>query len=104
MPIFGREKISLLSNISIYTTEGDKPLGEVLQGIADSYGEDRPDVESITASKETLSDFMDRVLPIWDRERVHDSDIKKLVKWFDILRSKGMTTFTEEEETAEDEA
>jgi hypothetical protein len=43
------------------------------------------------------------VLPEWDRERVHTSDIKKLISWYNILVDNGITDFkeTEKEETTE---
>jgi hypothetical protein len=44
------------------------------------------------------------VLPEYDRERVHVSDIKKAFAWFNILVSAGITEFTlpEEEEQSEE--
>ena len=101
MPVFGREKMSLLSNISMYTTEGEKPLAEVMQGMYETFGEEIPDAQTVSESAETLKTFMDKALPNWDRERIHQSDIKKLAKWYQILRQKGMDSFllTEEEET-----
>lgn len=103
MPVFGREKMSLLSNISMYTTEGEKPLVEVMQGMYETFGEEIPDAKSVSESAETLKDFMDKALPNWDQERIHQSDIKKLAKWYQILRQKGMDSFMpSEEEEKED--
>ena len=103
MPVFGREKMSLLSNISMYTTEGEKPLAEVMQGMYETFGEEIPDAKSVSESAETLKSFMDKALPNWDQERIHQSDIKKLAKWYQILRQKGMDSFLlAEEEEKED--
>ena len=103
MPVFGREKVSLLSNISMYTTEGEKPLAEVMQGMYETFGEEIPDAKSVSESAESLRDFMDKALPNWDKERIHQSDIKKLAKWYQILRQKGMDSFMpSEEEEKED--
>jgi len=33
------------------------------------------------------------VLPAFDRDRVHDSDIRKLIQWYDILVKNGITDF-----------
>ena len=98
MPVFGREKMSLLSNISMYTTEGEKPLAEVMQGMYETFGEEIPDAKSVSESAESLKDFMDKALPNWDKERIHQSDIKKLAKWYQILRQKGMDSFMPSEE------
>lgn len=103
MPVFGREKMSLLSNISMYTTEGEKPLAEVMQGMYETFGEEIPDAKSVSESAESLKDFMDKALPNWDQERIHQSDIKKLAKWYQILRQKGMDSFMpSEKEDKED--
>lgn len=103
MPVFGREKMSLLSNISMYTTEGEKSLAEVMQGMYETFGEEIPDAKSVSESAETLKDFMDKALPNWDQERIHQSDIKKLAKWYQILRQKGMDSFMpSDEEEKED--
>lgn len=103
MPVFGREKMSLLSNISMYTTEGEKPLAEVMQGMYETFGEEIPDAKSVSESAESLKDFMDKALPNWDKERIHQSDIKKLAKWYQILRQKDMDSFMpSEEEEKED--
>lgn len=103
MPVFGREKMSLLSNISMYTTEGEKPLAEVMQGMYETFGEEIPDAQTVSESAETLKTFMDKALPNWDQERIHQSDIKKLAKWYQILRQKGLDSFllTEEDEKEE---
>lgn len=98
MPVFGREKMSLLSNISMYTTEGEKPLAEVMQGMYETFGKEIPDAKSVSESAESLRDFMDKALPNWDKERIHQSDIKKLAKWYQILRQKGMDSFMPSEE------
>lgn len=43
------------------------------------------------------------VLPDYDRERVYNNDIKKLIQWYNILIQNGYTEFVdaEAEETTE---
>ena len=36
------------------------------------------------------------MLPDFDRDRVHNSDIKKLLQWYNILVANGITDFDEE--------
>ncbi len=40
-----------------------------------------------------LHDYFAEVLPNYDRDRVHDSDIKKLLQWYNILAKYGITDF-----------
>lgn len=104
MPLFARDNIVSLADISIYTTEGEKPLGEVFEEIKSKYPEVISNEPEIVSDKAKLHGFMEEVLPIYDKDRVHDSDIKKLIKWYNILRHSGMDTFVvqnEEQSTAD---
>lgn len=75
-------KISLLHEISIYTTtrEGTIPLENVLKKIYQEYKED-PGVDA-NADGAELKAFMKTVVPEFDESRVYVSDLKKLVKWY----------------------
>ena len=46
---------------------------------------------------------MTAVLPDWDRDRVHYSDIKKLIQWYNILLRGGYTSFAEPQDEAGEE-
>lgn len=103
LPLFPRDNIASLADISIYTTEGDMPLGEVFEKIQEKYSDTIPNEAEILSDDKKLKAIMEEVLPIYDSERVHKSDIKKLVKWYNILKSSGMTSFVEEVEKDTDE-
>ena len=45
-----------------------------------------------------LKEFFGVVIPEYDRERVHDSDIKKAVSWFNLLVEAGLEKFELPEE------
>ena len=78
-------RISILSEISIYTTtkEGTVLLGIVLKKMHADFGNDLGvDAESDPAE---LKAFLKSVLPEYDESRVYVSDIKKLVKWYGII-------------------
>lgn len=78
-------KISLLDEISIYTTtkEGTIPLGDVLRKIKKEFGNDTG-VDGDSDGDE-LKAFLKSVLPEFDENRVYTSDMKKLVKWYAII-------------------
>lgn len=87
------QKVSVLDEISIYTTtaEGTVPLKQVLIKIKEKFGDDvqlNPDGGAVV-----LSSFMSQVLPEYDESRVYDSDIKKLIKWYIILRRYALEIF-----------
>jgi dephospho-CoA kinase len=47
------------------------------------------------ASGKELQDYFAKFLPNFDRDRVHSSDIKKLLQWYNILVEVGITNFEE---------
>lgn len=106
MPVFPRDSIASLADISIYTTEEDMPLGEVFEKIKEHYPNGVEEAEAILNDRERLRGWMLEVLPVYDVARVHDSDIKKLLRWYNLLRKAGMEQFVleETEETSEDQA
>ncbi|HZY80758.1 MAG TPA: DUF5606 domain-containing protein [Cyclobacteriaceae bacterium] len=81
----GNHRISILHEISIYTTtkEGTVPLGDVLKKIHETYGND-PGVDADSDTTE-LKAFLKSVVPEFDDTRVYTSDMKKLVRWYGIL-------------------
>ena len=42
-----------------------------------------------------MQDYFAEILPDFDRDRVHNSDIKKLLQWYDILIKAGISNFEE---------
>ncbi len=79
-------KMSLLDEISIYTRtkEGTIPLADVIKKIHKEFpGDLGVGGDSDPAE---LRAFLKSVLPDFDEDRVYPSDIKKLVKWFEIIR------------------
>jgi len=79
-------KMSLLDEISIYTRtkEGTLPLAEVLKKIHKEF----PDDLGVDGNSDPaeLKSFLKSVLPEFDEDRVYPSDIKKLIRWFEIIR------------------
>ncbi|MFP4470204.1 MAG: DUF5606 domain-containing protein [Bacteroidales bacterium] len=98
-PAFAHERISSLAEISIFTTEEDVPLEDVLKKIYEKY--DGKQVLDAKSDGEALKSFMEEVLPNYDKERVYTSDIKKLVQWYNILVAHDMLDFTEQEAEGE---
>lgn len=74
---------SPLDNISIYTDEDMVSVGEVLAMMKKQ--EASIPLISSSASNDDLKKYMAQVLPNYDREKVKVSDIKKLVRWYEII-------------------
>ena len=89
-------RISALTEISMYTEGEDIPLAEVFTKMY-TYTEGKPG-PSPKEGNARLKEFFGVVIPEYDRERVHDSDIKKAVAWFNMLVAAGITKFEIPEE------
>jgi Ribonuclease G/E len=88
MPAFATDRISALEDISIYTMEGDELLSSVYQSIYDKQnGEAALDHKS---DIKELKAYLLEVLPDYDEERVHSSDIKKIFQWYNLLQKDGL--------------
>lgn len=104
-PVSAREKVISLGDIAMYTESGDTPLGEILDKVYARNEGKVIDVKPLSSKKGGLKEEFAAVVEDFDRDRVHDSDIKKLFQWYNLLVQAGYTTFTEpEEESGADEA
>lgn len=104
-PAYTTDRVISLSDIAMYTEETEVPLNEVFMNIQKIYGENPIEVDYKKASETELHDFMAKALPEYDRERVHNSDIKKLIQWYNLLLKNGLTDFSAEgEEKSEENA
>ncbi len=93
--------VSLLSEISIYTFNEEKPLTEVMRNIAIKENEG-PAISHKEDNAKLVAYFME-ILPEYDSERVYPSDIKKVLNWYNLLQSKGLVSKVEPKiENAED--
>jgi transcriptional regulator with PAS, ATPase and Fis domain len=89
-------KVSALSDISIFTHEGEEPLRKVLDSIK-QLENGAPSI-SHKVSNDELKKYFQKLLPNFDEERVYISDIKKVITWYNQLQNIGMLDFSEEEE------
>ena len=102
LPAYGNEKIISLGDIAMYTDGDDVPLQQVLQAMKTKENGAVAALDVKTASAKELGAYLAEVLPNYDRDRVHVSDIKKLISWYNLLVNAGLTDF--EEEAAEEDA
>ena len=89
-------KISSLEDISIYGETEDIPLREVLVKIGEANGYAEIEIPSKNELKNVLASIVDI-----DKERVYESDIKKLFSWYNILVKNNILN---EESTKEQES
>lgn len=88
-PVFKTDKISSLNEISIFTTEEEKPLREVFQSIYRKEEGKNIAFEIKKAPSKDLFAYFKEVLPNYDTERVYASDVKKVFLWYNLLNNVG---------------
>lgn len=77
---------SHLESIEVYTTGENVNLVDVFTAMKESK-ETLPDAK---ADAKAIKAYFEKVFPSMDMERVYGSDMKKMVRWFDILSKAGV--------------
>lgn len=75
--------VSKLEDISIYTETDTVPLSDIMNKAEELFGKELP--VTVKSQDAELRDFMEKILPEYDRERVYPSNIRKLITWYQIL-------------------
>ena len=102
-PAFGSDRITSLNDIAMFTDEDDVPLTDVLESMKNVEGGKKSSVDYKKASGDELREYFAKILPNFDRDRVQNSHIKKLIQWYNILIENGISEFKDAEaETAEE--
>lgn len=91
-----------LESIAIYTEDDSVPLLDVFISMKEK--ENDTSLPESNASGEAHFGYLEKILPNFDKEKVHLSDVKKLIKWYLLLKpfdifqkeSEGETETTEE--------
>ncbi|MCM1530726.1 MAG: DUF5606 domain-containing protein [Bacteroides sp.] len=82
MPVFGLEKVSSLAEIAIYTQDGKMSLPNVFRAMHKALdGKKAQEPAQIKNLKEYFAQFV----PDFDTEHVYDSNIKKVLAWYNLL-------------------
>jgi len=93
---------SHLESIEVYTTGDNVNLVDIFTAI-ETAGDSLPDSKDNAAVKK----YFEKVYPDLDFEKVYSSDLKKMVKWYDVLKKNNieikLSEPPEEEETEEEE-
>ena len=93
---------SHLESIEVYTVRDNVNLVDILKAM-EASSEKLPDEKDNAG----LKTYFSKVYPDLDFDRVYSSDLKKMVKWYDVLKKNNieikLSEPPEEEETEEEE-
>src|SRR5437762_9913828 len=90
---------SHLESIEVYTVRENVNLAEIFQAM-EKTGSSLPEVRD----NATIKKYFEKVYPDIDFERVYSSDLKKMIKWFDVLSKNDIELKLSEPEPEVDEA
>lgn len=93
-----QHNFSHLESIEVFTTKDNTNLADVFLAMKDS-NEKLPEA---SADGKALKTYFEKVYPDMDFERVYTSDMKKMVKWFQILKSNEIEIKPKSSEETED--
>lgn len=97
LPIYARDKVVSLGDIAIYTDNDEVSLSDILLTIETKENGQEASIKPASKPEE-LRKYFAEILPNYDRERVYDSDIKKLITWYNLLISTGHSFKNEEQQ------
>jgi hypothetical protein len=93
-------KVNALEEIAVFTTGEDMPLGKVMDRLWEK--ENGGETISHKLPDDELRKYFAELLPEYDRERVYISDIKKVLRWYNILHRLNLLVKEEEEKKEEE--
>lgn len=102
IPVYAKDKVISLGDIAIYAEEEEVPLHKVLTTIKEKENGAQLTLVPSTAKPQELHSYFAEILPDYDRDRVYNSDIKKLLTWYNLLIANEMTDFAPVETAAEE--
>jgi hypothetical protein len=101
-PVMASQNVSSLADIAIYTYEDEISLAEIFKAIYKK--EEGKACISHKESAATVEAYIAEVIPDFDRERVYQSDMRKVLNWYNTLLEHGLVDLEDEQDAAADEA
>ncbi len=101
MNVPSNARVSSMTDISVFTSDGgERPLADIFTAFYEK-NEGKPTVGHKEDQRKIEAAFAE-IVPDYDLGRVHFSDMKKIVQWYNALVAAGMTEFRLPEESADE--
>tara|TARA_B100000287_G_C20515288_1_gene734732 strand:+ start:45 stop:461 length:417 start_codon:yes stop_codon:yes gene_type:complete len=94
-PLHSYNNANLLEEIGIYTYSDTKSLSEIINDIAKK--ENGKKTLSHKSSQKKLTDYFREIVADYDEQRVYNSDIKKVIQWYNIMQENGLIKIEKKE-------
>lgn len=99
---FNTARVSSLDEITVYAGKEDMPLGKVFDLISEK--ENGGPAIDFKSDPEKLRAYMEAIVPDYDRDKVYNSDIRKILQWYNILHGLNLLVKEEPEKKADEAA
>ncbi len=100
LPVASTQRITMLEDITMYCTSRDASLKEVMLKMKEN--DSASAAINPKADGNELKKFFETILPDYDQNRVYNSDIQKVIKWYQTLKDHVTFEAEAEEDTKED--
>ena len=97
-----QHNVTPLESIEVYTTGDNVRLHNVFQKMLE-HEASVPPVDAKSNDNNAIKTYFTSIFPEFDQERVYVSDMKKMLKWYEILKANDLLRFEAEEEAATEE-
>ena len=91
-----QHNVTPLESIEVYTTGENVRLHNVFQKMKEQE-EQIPLVDAKSADNKAIKIYFKCIFPDFDDERVYVSDMKKMLKWYEVLKANDLLRFDEQE-------
>ncbi|MEM6963480.1 MAG: DUF5606 domain-containing protein [Bacteroidota bacterium] len=96
-----KHQFTPLASIGVYTFEDSTELKIIFRTMMDQT-EGNP-IPAVGSSSAVLHEYFRKILPDYDEDKVHTSDIKKVIKWYNFLNDRDLVDLEDEEETPDED-
>jgi len=87
-----QHNVTPLDSIEVYTTSENVRLHSVFEKMQE-HETSIPPVDPKTADNNAIKKYFKSIFPDFDDDRVYVSDMKKMLKWFDLLKANDLLRF-----------
>ena len=101
MAALANDRVVSLGDISIYTETEEVPLIKVFAKMKAKEAGKEASIDPKSDPK-ILRAYFESVIPDFEKEKVHNSDIKKIIVWYNLLVKNELTDFETKPETTEE--
>jgi len=91
-----KHQFTPLATVAIYTYDDATELKIIFKTMLEQFEENPP--VNLKENSNNIKVYFEKILPDFDQDRVHISDIKKVIKWFHFLHDRDLLVFSSDEE------